>query len=730
MRPIRHIRPMQPAGSSRLADPARWYSSARGIGLISLIGLICFFGGAKKAEASSLLHAQPNSLGLVGLWRMDEGAGTLSYDFSGGNNHGTLTNGPTWATGKFGGGISFDGSDDYIDVGNILNMGTSNWTVSLWFKGTTSSTGGAIRGIIGKSLLDVQSGRYSLLFENGNLEGMFDRGAGGVTVTTSETPYIDGNWHLVTLVFNRTGNMTLYVDGVSKNSSDISAGSATNMTNTDKFFIGAYQDITGVAPSSGKYFTGSIDDVRVYNRALSATEVATLYNSTGGAKLGKQPAALDSGLVGYWRFDEGSGTTTGDRSSNANTGTLTNGPTWTTGKYGSALLLDGTNDQVDIPHNSALNAYPLTVAAWFKTTNGSSGAGIVNKYVSSSGNGWQLYMVDGNLCAWYFGSGGSLYTGTCTLSTGGFNNGIWHQAVFLVDSTGGTMYVDGIKRGSTLAWSGTPSATTTTTQLTIGKYDSYFPGTIDDVRIYNRALTVDEILQLYQGGGAKISTSSVGAAGSGNLVGWWTFDGKYLSTTTATDSSGQGNNGTLTNGPVPALGKVGQALNFDGSNDYVGIADAAALRMTTILALSAWIKPTASNDGNFHFIFGKASYSDSSDTNSSYKLYLKNDGTIGLYSSASGTFVVSGASVLSTNTWYQVAAVADGVNAKIYINGVQDGTASFSSSFAKGTNADDVQIGTNVSGSNQSFAGSIDDVRIYNKALSAAEVLQLYNMGK
>ena len=78
--------------------------------------------------------------------------------------------------------------------------------------------------------------------------------------------------------------------------------------------------------------------------------------------------ALLNGLVGWWKFDEGSGTVAYDSSGNGNNGNLTNGPTWTTGKIGGALSFDGENDYVDVPSIQSVNGGGVTFAVWIKPT--------------------------------------------------------------------------------------------------------------------------------------------------------------------------------------------------------------------------------------------------------------------------------------------------------------------------------------------------------------------------
>jgi hypothetical protein len=206
--------------------------------------------------------------------------------------------------------------------------------------------------------------------------------------------------------------------------------------------------------------------------------------------------------IGYWKFDAGSGTTAMDTSGNGYTGTLVNGPVWTTGVLGDALAFNGTSSYVNVPSAKALDAYPLTVATWFKTGTGTGLTGLVNKYVAASMNGYQIFMNNGNLCAWYFrDSGDYVWDGSgCTLSTAGFADNNWHYAVFVVDANGGRLYVDGSETASQ-AWTGNAGAINNSHALSFGRYPGvaqpYFSGLLDDVRLYNAALTAQQVTTLY-----------------------------------------------------------------------------------------------------------------------------------------------------------------------------------------------------------------------------------------
>jgi hypothetical protein len=207
-----------------------------------------------------------------------------------------------------------------------------------------------------------------------------------------------------------------------------------------------------------------------------------------------------SGPVGHWTLDETSGALAADSSGNGDSGTLLNGPLHIAGRVGQALSFNGVDEAVSIPHTAVLDTYPITISLWMSTTTGTVG-GLVNKYLPSSFGGYQVFTSGGNLCAWYFRDASSyIWDGSgCTLATPGFNDGRWHHVAFIVDASGGRLFVDGTLR-VTQPWTGTAGATTTTQDLSLARYPEtaspYLPGKIDDVQIYNRALSAGEVSSL------------------------------------------------------------------------------------------------------------------------------------------------------------------------------------------------------------------------------------------
>lgn len=215
---------------------------------------------------------------------------------------------------------------------------------------------------------------------------------------------------------------------------------------------------------------------------------------------------------GYWRLGEKSGLMAHDVSTNGNNGTysLTGVSLGTAGPYATdsdtGVTLNGTTGVVTIPHHARYNTYPLSVSAWVKFTSIAANMGIVNKYLAASSNGWMINAELGSICGWYFrDAANNVYNGAaCTMGAAGFNDGAWHHVAMVIDSTGGKMYVDGVQR-ATQAWFGTPTATTTAQDISIGYYPGggfNFDGSVDEVAVFDYALTAEQVNDLFTAGAA------------------------------------------------------------------------------------------------------------------------------------------------------------------------------------------------------------------------------------
>jgi hypothetical protein len=454
---------------------------------------------------------------------------------------------------------------------------------------------------------------------------------------------------------------------------------------------------------------------------------------------------LERGLVGYWSFDgkDIAGVHAYDASGTGNRGVLS-GPVRTAGKLGQALQFDGSNDYVDLLSPASLDNIPVkTVSAWiYPKTVGQNNNGYILHKSANTGFGWSF-----NICSQGDGDGhcqgevldrSLVWSHSFTTQTGTWmtpNNSItlnqWQHVLVVYDRTSiandPRIYINGVQQ--TLLERTSPSGSPrdeSANKLILGNgdypfFDITFDGTIDDVRIYNRALSQDEIKRLYKiGGTARINTTIPGP--TKGLVGHWTFDGEHMAGVHAYDASGNGNRGVLTGGPVRAAGKLGQGLQFDGSNDYVSVADTNnSLDLSSAFTISAWVL-TRGDTGNFQVIAAKAAY-----PGQTYYFYLQPSGLELTLAIDATEHFTSSVTSLQPNQWYHVVGLFDNASnrIKLYIDGnlVLDAAETGNPSI----NDDDVLISNSTV--SEFWNGKIDDLRIYNRALSADEIKRLYKIG-
>ena len=287
----------------------------------------------------------------------------------------------------------------------------------------------------------------------------------------------------------------------------------------------SYSD-AGLSPSTAYTYTVSAYDPAGNVSAQSASASATTQATP--------PPPPTGGNIMLLHLDENPGSTVfNDASGSGNPGSCigTGCPTsGVTGKVGKALSFNGVNNLVTVTNKSSLNAFPLTVAAWFKTTSTTGVVGLVNKYVANSYSGYNVFLNNGNVCAWYIkDSSNFAYDGSgCTFNIAGYNDNAWHQVVYVVDSSGAKLYLDGFQKGTTLAWTGVAGGPTTLQDIHLGHYPGafggaeYFPGLLDEVRIYNSALTANDVSALYSADNAASDTTppsvSISAPASGATV--------------------------------------------------------------------------------------------------------------------------------------------------------------------------------------------------------------------
>ena len=212
-----------------------------------------------------------------------------------------------------------------------------------------------------------------------------------------------------------------------------------------------------------------------------------------------------------------------------------------------------------------------------------------------------------------------------------------------------------------------------------------------------------------------VTVSNTGPPPVTGLVAAYAFD--EASGTTVSDASGNGNTGTISNAAWNANGRFGSALDFNGSNSYVTVPDSSSLDLTNGMTLEAWVKPAQLGTTNWRTVVLKQNSANSYFT---YALYANNNtSTPSGHVYVGGDVDTRGASQLPLNAWTHLAATYDGSTLRIYVNGTLASSKAIAGSMLAGTGV--LRIGGNSIWS-EWFSGLIDEVRVYNRALSGSEL--------
>jgi hypothetical protein len=215
-----------------------------------------------KYETGETVALWTQASGLVGYWPFDEGSGSTTADLSGNNNSGSFyTGNPTWVNGKIGGAINFNGSSA-VKINNVGSFDYSHGiTISAWFKPTILALNTNIFASF--SLPYLSAHVYPYDFYSINLTGVGQRSVQGLQTLSA------GNWYLIVGTYDDS-NLDVYLNGLLDNSQSYPG---TTIPSTSYLCVGAHV--------CGSYWTnGILDDIRIYNRALSATEIQNMYNAT------------------------------------------------------------------------------------------------------------------------------------------------------------------------------------------------------------------------------------------------------------------------------------------------------------------------------------------------------------------------------------------------------------------------------------------------------------------
>jgi Concanavalin A-like lectin/glucanases superfamily/Secretion system C-terminal sorting domain len=443
------------------------------------------------------------------------------------------------------------------------------------------------------------------------------------------------------------------------------------------------------------------------------------------------------GLVGWWPFCGNAN----DESGNGHDGNVfeTSLSQDRFGNSESAYFFDGLNDYIQVPHHPDLNSLPFSISFWMKANTQIGEAKIFNKVCCSSWNGWDINIngVTEDIATMHFEYYNApcqgIYQTYCSpvpypqLPT---HDDVWHHFVFTVDSTQANVYLDG-NIVLTQGWDGPPTAPITSVALDIGRYgfgnNYFYQGLLDDIGIWNNSLSEAEVQALYLASTGPCTTNvatnctSLPANLQQGLVGYWPFCGN------ANDESGNGNDGTVNGATLTEdrFGNANAAYGFDGVNN--SIITPALLNASNDFTFSCWVNTNSESSQTIlntipHTVIGY-----------SLNPWWAGSGNIGfLYGNGQSAGWSSDNSVIDNpipflNSWVHHVINKNGQHWTFLENGAV--IYEFDSSYQPADILAQFVFGhCDPSICDETFSGTLDDIGIWNRALTPEEVQELYTL--
>ena len=637
----------------------------------------------------------------IALYQLDgDGGVTNNVPDTTTNYDGTASN-VTYATGQFGNAAVFDGSSSYVLASSFMPTGSNPRSASAWVKTTISNANMTIL------FSGSGSNNNAFIFRviNGNLGVAFYANDHDFTATG----LTDGNWHHVVATYD--GSVAkVYLDG-----NLIGTGSAGAVsTNSGNFAIGAYNN--GV----DALFNGSIDQVRIFDKAISAEDVATLYAETTSTASNTNPFSEGAGVALYTMDYDAS------EASGYYDGTPTNVDFGVEGQINYGARFNGSSSRIALPKLTGLTS-DVSVSGWFQLGNTTTSNRLrifsLNAVSGYGGTLESLYRPSDGQWVVRVGNGSSSDTNVLT-HTYQLTQSTWYHICFTRDDSNNItkFYVNGSEQDTE-----TVSATATiqgSAISIIGNQPSLststaWNGTIDQVRIFSKALNPTEVDTLFAET-ACVYTSTTDivdypTSASNDIVAYYKMDNS------SEDFKGS-NDGTDTNIEY-RFGRFGQAAVFNGSSSgiFISSTGTSVTDYDQDFSISCWFRfDSGSTGGNLNFLFMGGGTE-----NVQMWVTLANGVRFQLYNSGATYKVDTGA--INAGVFYHVVATrskTDGL--KIYLDSVEKDTDSYTGNANPGLSGKD-SIGQYFNGTRNNFEGVIDQVRIYSTALDSNQVTELYN---
>ncbi|MER7498946.1 LamG-like jellyroll fold domain-containing protein [Nonomuraea pusilla] len=419
--------------------------------------------------------------GPAGRWPFDEGQGTVAADAADAHPA-TLCGGAAWTAGRS--GMALRPGDGCAQTSGPVVSTSSNFAVAAWVRLTGN---GATATAVTQEGSRV--GGFALQYSKPDDRWAFTRtdgdadGAATVKALSAAAPRL-GEWtHLTGVYDTAAARLSLYVNGRLESSVAFTrpweaAGALT---------VGRGR----LAGAPAEPWPGDVDDVRVYGRALVAADVADIVNSAAT-------------LVGHWTLDEDAGTTAADSSGRATAATLGGGATWTAGWLEGALALDGATGYAQTGGPAVDTRSGFTVTAWTQLDYLPSGDAAAVAQTGSRAAGFQLGYDKGQQ-RWMLGMASADTDAAALARTR--SDAVpfpleWTHVAGVYDALAGrlSIYVNGRLSATTVTdhvstWNATGPVQLGRTKAA-GVLTGHWPGTLDDVRVYDGVLSAEQIAQL------------------------------------------------------------------------------------------------------------------------------------------------------------------------------------------------------------------------------------------
>ena len=615
-----------------------------------------------------------------------------NYSFAGNakdlsaNGNTASVHGATLAQDRFGwanNAFSFDGTQSYLEAPNVAALNSDYTTVAFWVKVNALPVSGeafllSFGGWQERWKISLPT-HGKLVWTTNNSSGISDMDAGG------GNELVTGEWKHVVFVHDGTKDI-IYMNGAQIAEKNV----AGTMNSTTKSLGIGYNPI-----DVGNYFNGVLDEVQIYNTALSAAQITTLFTNLNTAP------TVAPGLVASYPFSKN----TLDVTAFGNHASATDVAA-TTDRFGfgnSAFQFNGTSSKIKASNSAQLNSANATISFWVKP-NSFPASGEV--FLLSNGGWqerWKISLPNHGKTVFTTHSGGACCSDMDSGTPLALNT--WTNVVMVHDGTKDIIYFNGTQVAEKNV---TGALDPTVHPFGIG-YDpidngGFFDGAIDDVQITNFALTSLQVAAAYTAQSTFPGTAST-------LVASYSLNGS------GKDDSQFGNDANLDASATATKNRHGWGAN--ATQGYATAANSVALQ-SDFTTVNFWVKPNSFPASGEVFILSNGGWQER------YKISLPNHGKT-VFTTHSGGACCSdmdSGTPLTLGQWTMVTMVHNGTNDIIYFNGAQVATKLVAGTLDKTKYP--LGIGYDPIDNGGFFDGALDDVQIYNVAMSDTEIAALF----